>query len=49
MRSTQVSEDPNSILLEEARAGRVDGLKACLEDFASRTDVNGGAAPAAPG
>ncbi|CAN0504863.1 unnamed protein product, partial [Ectocarpus sp. 12 AP-2014] len=38
---SKVSEDPNSILLEEARAGRVDGLKACLDDFASRTDVNG--------
>ncbi|CAN0236156.1 unnamed protein product, partial [Ectocarpus sp. 12 AP-2014] len=37
----KVSEDPNGILLEEARAGRVDGLKACLDDFASRTDVNG--------
>ncbi|CAN0211149.1 unnamed protein product, partial [Ectocarpus fasciculatus] len=38
---SKVSEDPNSILLEEARAGRVDGLKACLDEFASRTDVNG--------
>lgn len=36
----QVAEDPNHILLEEARAGRVAGLEAALEEFGTSADVN---------
>lgn len=35
-----MAENPNDILLEEARAGRVAGLESALDEFGSAADVN---------
>lgn len=37
----QAPEDPNQILLQEAKAGRAFGLEAILEEFGSAASVNG--------
>lgn len=37
----QTSDSPNTILLEEARAGRVQGLETVLNDVSYTVDVNG--------
>ena len=41
-----MSDSPNDVLLEEARAGRVQGLEALFDDAPCTAEVNGALDPA---